>query len=138
MARFGVSTKVLKVEKKLGLVLGWGITCTQKNEPYYDLQGDHIPDDAMLEAAADFMAKAARPSTDMHTWQGETPVRDGDVVFAFPLTREIAKCFGIECETTGLLVAVRPSPAVLAKFESGEYTGFSIGGRRLEDVEVTS
>jgi len=29
---------------------------------------------------------------------------------------------------------VKPSPSVLAKFASGEYTGFSIGGERINDV----
>jgi hypothetical protein len=42
----------------------------------------------------------------------------------------------ITVKQTGLLVAMKPSPEVMKKFESGEYTGFSIGGRRIVDQEV--
>lgn len=84
----------------------------------------------MLEAAADFM-EHSRVHGEMHQSRDSGPV-----VFAFPLTEEIAKIFDIETPRTGLLVAVRPSPEVLEKFRSGEYTGFSIGGRRLEDEDV--
>jgi hypothetical protein len=84
----------------------------------------------MLKAAADFMVES-RASREMH--QGG---RDGSVVFAFPLTADVAKAFGIETSRTGLLVAVKPSRGVLEKFRSGEYTGFSIGGRRGRDEDA--
>jgi hypothetical protein len=34
------------------------------------------------------------------------------------------------------MVAVEPSPEVLQKFKSGEYTGFSIGGAYIENELV--
>jgi hypothetical protein len=73
----------------------------------------------------------------MHTRDdaGEV-VADGGVVFSFPLTEDIAKSLGIACDRTGWLVALRPSAAVLAKFESGEYRGFSIGGTRVKDEDA--
>jgi len=133
---FRFQGQLTKVDDSLGLVFGYGIVCTVNGEPYYDTQGDCVPEAAMLEAAADFMTKS-RVSTDMHARgaAGEV-VPDGNVVFAFPLTTDIAKAFGIQAERTGLLVALKPSPAVLAKFKDGSYTGFSIGGTRIDEEVV--
>lgn len=127
---FEVYAEVLKSDNSLGLVLGWGIISTEDGQPYWDLQGDHIPEDAMLKAACAFM-QGERGSTDMHVVEGQ-----GSIVFAWPMTAEIAKAFGIETSKTGLMVAMRPEPELLAKFQSGEYTGFSIGGLRVKDVVV--
>lgn len=122
--------EVLKVDESLGLVLGWAIVCTKDGEPYWDLQDDHIPEDAMLKASADFM-EGARVAKEMHSGDAA-----GSVVFAFPLTTEIAAAFGVETKTTGLMIAVKPEPDMLAKFRDGTLTGFSIGGSRLEDEDA--
>ena len=140
--RFTQHAQFVKVDQELGLVFGWGIVCAERGEPYFDVQGDHIPEQSMLEAAADFM-KSARHSTDMHAAtegvDGErVPVPDGDVVLAFPLTADIAKALEIETNKTGLLLAIRPSQAVLQKFKDGDYTGFSIGGQRVVDEQVSA
>lgn len=127
---FEQGAKVIKVDETHGLVLGWAIISKLDGEDYFDLQGDHIPEDAMFAASVDFMANS-RVSKEMH--QGGP---DGTVLFAFPMTEEVAKAFGLETKTTGLMVALRPSPDVLAKFKDGTYTGFSIGGRRIEDKIV--
>lgn len=127
--KFEARADVCKVDAGLGLVFGWGMICTEDGQPYYDVQGDHIPETAMLEAAADFMVKS-RVSGDMHR------ADDGVTVFMFPLTAEIAKAFGIETRRTGALLAVKPSAEVLGKFRDGTYTGFSIGGRRGEEEVV--
>jgi hypothetical protein len=58
------------------------------------------------------------------------------VVFAFPLTEDIGKAMGIESQKTGLMIAMQPPAEILIKYKSGEYTGFSIGGRRVVDEEV--
>lgn len=129
IAKFDARADVCKVDEGLGLVFGWGIVCTENGEPYFDVQGDHIPEGAMLAATADFMVKS-RVSGDMHRSE------DGVAVFLFPLTSEIAKAFGIQCSRTGTLVAVKPSAEVLEKFRTGEYTGFSIGGTRVEEEVV--
>lgn len=123
--------EVAKVNDELGLVMGWAIVCKVNGEPYFDVQDDHIPEDAMLKAAADFMLHS-RVAKEMH--RGD---QIGDIVFAFPLTEDVAKAMDITTQKTGLMVAMRPSdPAVLAKFKSGEYTGFSIGGQRVRDEDV--
>lgn len=125
-----VKAEVAKVDADLGLVFGWAIVSKVDGEPYFDKQGDHIPEDSMLRAAADFMLRS-RVAKDMH--RGD---QIGDVVFAFPLTSDVAKAMGIASKNTGLIVAIKPSPAVLAKYRSGEYTGFSIGGSRIKDEDA--
>ena len=127
---FEITNTLCKVDESLGLVLGWGIICKVDNQEYFDLQGDHITESAMIEAAADFMQNS-RIAKDMHIAgsEGELP---GSVVFAFPLTADIAKAFNIQTNRTGLLVGMKPgSDQVLNKFRTGEYTGFSIGGHLL-------
>ena len=121
---------VVKVDAGLGLVFGFAIICKRDGESYFDLQGDHITEPAMLEAATDFMLHS-RLSKDMHE------AADGTVVFAFPMTSEIAKALDITTMQTGLLIAMKPSADVLAKFKDGTYTGFSIGGSRVRDEVVS-
>jgi hypothetical protein len=125
------TSNFLKVDEGLGLVLGWAIICTEKGEEYYDLHGDHIPTDAMVKAASDFMVHS-RVGKDMH--RGD---QTGQIVFAFPMTSDIAKAFEIETDREGLMIAWKPDNAdTLGKFKSGEYTGFSIGGAYGEIEEV--
>lgn len=128
---------IAKVDESLGMVFGWAIVCKVNGEAYYDRNIDlagaragervpeHITEPCMLKASADFM-EHSRVGNEQH----EGP-DVGSYVFAFPLTTEIAKAMGIQCDKTGLMVAYKAPPAVIAKFKSGEYTGFSIEGRRL-------
>lgn len=128
---FSTSAEVVKVDEDLGLVMGFAIVCNEGGEPYFDVQGDHIPEDSMLKAALDFMENS-RVAGEMHTGDDR-----GTVVFAWPMTADVAKAFGITIHRTGLMVALRPSDdAVLEKFRDGTYTGFSIGGKRIVDEEV--
>lgn len=127
---FESTCDVMKVSEELGLVFGFAVICKRDGVEYFDLQDDHIPEQAMLEASTDFMSDTNRTQGDMHKTE------DGQVVFAFPLTTEIADALAIKTRDTGLLVAIRPSKTVLQKFKSGEYTGFSIGGTRVIDREA--
>jgi hypothetical protein len=126
----GSVATVFKVDDGLGLVFGWAIVCAKNGTEYFDTQGDHIPEDSMLSAAADFMENS-RVGKDMHAGD-----KVGPVVFAWPMTADIAKAMGIQTTQTGLMVAMKPPPEILTKFRNGEYTGFSIGGRRVHDEEV--
>jgi len=127
---FRIDTQFEKYSEELGLALGWAIVCKEGGKEYFDLQGDHIPEESMLKAATDFMLHS-RVGGDMHKTHG------GEIVFAWPMTQEIAEAFGITTQKTGLMIAYKPNdPAIKAKFKSGEYTGSSIGGVRLEDEEV--
>lgn len=124
------SIEVKKFDEELGLVLGYAIISKENGEPYFDLQGDYIPEDAMLKAATDFMENSAAVD-EMHDFK-----KKGTIIFAWPLTTEIAKVFDIDTPRTGLLIAMKPNEDILAKFKSGEYTGFSIGGERVIDEPV--
>lgn len=131
MNNFKSNNKILKVDDNLGLVMGFAIISKKDGEDYYDLQGDHIPEESMLKAATDFMM-GARVVGDMHS-----SVEGGTVVFAWPMTTEIAKTFGIKTDTTGLMIAIKPkNEDTLQKFRDGTYTGFSIGGRREVDEDA--
>lgn len=127
------SRKFIKAEDvnaELGIVFGRAMVCTTGGEPYFDTDNQHIPPDVMLKAAVEW-------STDFET-TGEMHTREsGDGIFMFPLTKEIAAAFQIEADWEGLMVGYKPEPDVLAKFISGEYTGFSAGGDILdwEDVD---
>lgn len=136
------NVEIVKVDKSLGLVFGWAVICKKDGHDYYDLNRDkdgnrvpeHIPEQSMLEAASDFMENS-RMAKDMHNGDD-----NGTFIFAFPLTTDIAKAMGISSRVTGLMIAMKPKPALLEKFASGEYRGFSIGGSRVEveNFEVES
>jgi len=125
--RISTYFKVSGVDQGLGLVFGWGIVCTKNGVVYKDTQGNDIPEDSMVHATTDFM-KNSRAAGEMH----ERIQKGGAIVHSFPLTADIAKAMGITCDQTGWMIAMAPEPAVLAKFASGEYTGFSIGGEHIE------
>lgn len=123
--------EIAKVDDELGIVYGFAVVSKVDGEDYYDRQGDHIPEMSMMRAAAGFMERS-RTGKEMHAGD-----KVADVLFAFPLTTEVAKGLGIETKRTGLLIGFRPHDAkMLDKFRSGEYTGFSIGGSRIVDEEV--
>ncbi len=126
-----IKASVAKVDNDLGIVFGFAIVCKQDGEEYFDVQDDHIPEESMLEATASFM-QGQRMAKDMHAGD-----KIGQVVFGFPLTSDIAKSLGIETEKTGFIVGMRPDgDEMLEKYSSGEYTGFSIGGRRIIDTDA--
>lgn len=127
---FRAAGDVFKVDDSLGLVFGWAIICKEAGQDYFDVQGDNIPEDSMLKAATDFMLDS-RVAKEMHAGD-----QKGEYVFAWPMTSECAKAMGITTDKTGLMVAAKFSPAILAKFKDGTLTGFSIGGQRIRDEEV--
>lgn len=116
---------VIKVDRTHGVVLGWGIVCTEKGADYYDLQDEHIPEDVMFNACVDFNENCQMAS-EMHVGD------DRGAMFTFPMTSDVAKAFGFPTDVTGMMVMLKPAEAcredVLTKFETGVYKGFSIGG----------
>ncbi len=133
---FHLRADIAKVHEGLGLVFGYALICTEDGEPYFDLQGDHVPEDAMLKSSLDFV-EHSRFAGEMHMRDDEGKLaKRGTVSFLFPLTADIAKSLGLSTRKTGMLIAIRPDADVLAKFRSGELTGFSIGGARIQDEEL--
>lgn len=114
--------KVAKVDSKHGLVFGFAVICKKDGERYFDLQNEHVPEPVMFDFTVDFM-KNSRTAKAMH--DGDAV---GEVLFAFPLTTEVAKALGISTTQTGLIIGMKPNAETLKKFEEGEFTGFSIGG----------
>lgn len=131
--------QVAKVSTELGIIFGWAVISKIRGEPYFDTQGDHIPEDAMLHAATEFMINS-RIAGHMHRYASDdarSVERVGEVVFAWPMTSEIAKMMGITTPTTGLMIGMKVTrPEILERFKDGTYTGFSIGGRRILDERV--
>lgn len=119
---------VQKVDESLGIVFGFAIICKRDGEEYVDVQGDHVPESAMLEATAEYMA-GDRVAKDMHLGDAI-----GQLVYGFPLTDDIAKALEITTRQTGFVVGMKPNDEIMEKFRSGEYTGFSIGGRRIQET----
>jgi len=129
---FHKSADFIKVDDSLGLVLGWAIVSSEDGvNPYFDLQDDHVTDEAIMQSTVDFM-KHSRVAKEMH--QGDAM---GTILFAWPMTADVRKSLGLGVGKTGLLVGMKPeSEEVLSKFKDGTYTGFSIGGRIVEKEEV--
>ncbi|MEE8597834.1 MAG: XkdF-like putative serine protease domain-containing protein [bacterium] len=123
-------TKAFKAEinEELGLVFGFSIICEDNGVPYFDKQGEHIPENVMLKASTKFMENS-RVAKEMH--QGDSR---GSTVFAFPLTKEIAKSMEINTKKTGLIIAMKPDKKMLKKFKDGEFKGFSIGGFKKKEI----
>lgn len=136
-------SKILKVDEGEGIVYGWAIVSKVNGEDYFDLNIDHegqhagkrvpenIPEGSLAKCALGFVDMGA-PGNEMHAG----PDR-GDFPFVMPMTTELYKgLFGLDSPPkTGLIVGHRPTPDVLQKFKSGEYTGFSIEGARLGYTE---
>ena len=117
-----IRVEIAKAHEELGMLFGFAIICNEGDEPYYDLQGDHIPEEAMLRAAVDFMVDW-RYAYDSHVYG------IGTVIFAWPLTKDIAEAVGLETKKTGLLIGLKvDNTDVITRFREGIYTGFSIGG----------
>lgn len=135
-----INVKVNKVDNSLRMVFGWGSICKKRNqetgqlEIYTDTDNEQFPEDVTLKAWLDFMNSDQRIMDNMHN---EQPV--GKVVFAFPMTEDIAASFGLvdKLDHTGVIVGTLiTDDEVLKKFQTGEYTGYSIGGTAYyEDVE---
>lgn len=124
------------VSEELRMAFGWAMVSKVGGEDYYDLQDDHIPENALLEASIDFM-QGDRTAGDMHASDGDGVKKAGTVVFAFPLITEAAKALGVTTKQTGLIIGVKiDDDEVLKRVKDGTYTGFSIGGQRIRDEDV--
>lgn len=125
-----INCAILKADEEQRMVYGWASVIEKGGEVYTDLQGDQIDPDTMHRAWIEFM-RHERAAKAMHHGQDR-----GQVLFAMPLTRDIQKAFGLECDRAGVAVGVYvDDDEALAKAKSGEFTGFSIGATaQREDV----
>lgn len=124
MIKSAETMTVSKVDKGNRLVVGWGMVCKKNDEPYFDTDNQHFPEDLTIKAWIDFM-KEARVHKAMHSGN-----QVGEVVFAFPATKEFMESLGMQLgDQSGMLVGVQVADDdTLNKFHDGTYKGFSVGG----------
>lgn len=127
--RIDLPSEVCKVHEGLGLVFGWALVSKANGQDYWDLHGHNIVEDGVVADMLDFVEKGAIAKV-MH--EGDA---SGSIPFIFPFTTDIAKSLDLPTDKTGVLIAMKPTPEVLAKYKSGEYKGFSIGAI-IEECEV--
>lgn len=133
----------LKLDTEHGIVVGWAIVSTVDGEPYYDLnidpdgvhKGKRVPENITEDAVIKALVEAANAGIMAGNEEHSGP-DTGHYIGLFAMTGDIAKALDITTKKTGLLVQYKPEPDVLAKFKSGEYTGFSIEGARISYNEV--
>lgn len=114
------------------LVFGWAMVAKVDGTPYTDTDKSHLPQDVILDSSLDFMLHS-RVADQMHLEKAE-----GVVVYALPLLDDVGGVdlmgpAGITSTKKGLYIGVQFSPAVFAKFQSGEYTGFSVAGDAMAE-----
>lgn len=127
--------RLAKIDEQLGLAFFWAFKSTDENgQPYHDLQGDQVlADDEMVKACADFMENGG-----LVDQQHDGVPGAGRVIFAMPMNPEIAKAFGVITKQSGLMIALKPKPDVMAKLKSGELTGVSMAGTGLREKIATA
>lgn len=121
-----------KFDDEHRIAYGWAIVSEENGKPYFDLQGDHIPMDAIITASVDFM-KNSRVSDDMHDEK-----QTGEVVFCAP----VMKGQLVDPDypgRTGLWIGTQiHDDKVYEMTKSGKRAGFSIGGFLDEADYVTA
>lgn len=124
---------IVKTDMDRRLVFGWGQLVTKNGEEIFDTDNQSIPKTVALDGWLDY-AKGDRLLKQMH--KGESR---GMVPFIFPFYDDVLKSLGVEnpLGQEGIAVgAFIGDDETLAKFDSGELTGFSIGGGAVwEDLE---
>ncbi len=130
MSDHTLSGEIMKADDSQQMVWGWASVITENGNPVVDRQGDIIEADTLMKAATDFMF-SVRTTKQMHVGG-----KVGEFVHSFPLTNEIAKAFGIECDKEGWIVACKIlDEEVWKKVKSGELRAFSIGGRARRETQ---
>ena len=125
----GKFTSVDETEK---IAYGWAIICKHNGEDYFDLQNHHISEEEMTKAAIKFAKSANRLGLENHRGTSK-----GRVHFMMPMSIDVAKSMGITTEKSGLMIGwLVEDPTVLSKIQSGEHSGFSIGGDALSEEVV--
>lgn len=115
---------VIKVDDEQRIVWGWASVTTVNGEPVKDLHGDVIETSTMVKAADNFMLYN-RTAKAMHEGDGI-----GFVIHSLPLSKELGEALGIYSEREGWVVAMKIlDEDHWRRIKSGEFRGFSIGGR---------
>lgn len=121
---------ILKLDDEQRIVWGWVYVSTEKGRLLVDSQGDSIEPQEMEKMANDFMT-SVRTGKAMH--QGD---QIGTFIHSFPMTKELAAAFGIQCDREGWIAALKVADdKVWDAVKRGDFSGFSIGGSVAEIEE---
>lgn len=108
-----------------GLVFGWGqISQNGDGSPHYDTDNQTFDDnDMLIDSWLDFMESGGQLNCNHDSQQ------IGKVVFAFPVTPDIADSLGLTCPQYGVIVGAKiTDPTTQQAYASGQLSGFSVGG----------
>jgi len=120
-----IEAEIKKLDEDQKLVFGWAsIIEDEDGNSVVDSQGDIIKVDELEKAAYSFVLEA-RKAGEMHKHSDA-----GMMVESVILTKEKQEAMGISTPV-GWWVGFKLSDEVFAKVKSGDYKGFSIGGRGL-------
>lgn len=120
-----------KTETGKPIIYGYGIVSKVRDASgawvdYYDLQGDHVPEDVCEKSGAAFMRLGGAGKV-MHI--GPSVAK---CVFAFPMTTAIIEklepAAAAHFTRSGLVIGFECDEALADKARKGEFTGFSLGG----------
>lgn len=116
---------IVKADADQNMVFGWASVIEKEDgTPIVDSQGDVLHADELEKAAYKFVLEV-RKAGEMHrTIEGV-----GDLVESVVLTKAKREAMGIAPGASGWWVGFKVAPEIFAKVKSGEYGGFSIGGR---------
>jgi hypothetical protein len=129
---FAFDIPVAKLVADKNQVFGWASIIEEAGVPVVDTQNDVITEEDLENAFYGF-AKDYGQGGEMHDRTDA-----GEMIECMVFTKEKQQALGINLGKIGAWVGFEFEPAVFAKFKSGEYTGFSIGGtgRRIEIGEA--
>ena len=121
------TAQIAKLDDDQRLVFGWAsVVENPDGTPVVDLQGDVLMPDELEKAAYKFVLEV-RKAGEMH----RTVEGVGELVESVVLTKAKREAMGIAAGASGWWVGFKVSPEVFAKVKSGQYGGFSIGGRGM-------
>ena len=118
---------IVKADADQNMVFGWAsVVENADGTPVVDSQGDVLMPDELEKAAYKFVLEV-RKAGEMH----RTVEGVGQLVESVAFTKEKYAAMEIPPGKIGWWVGFKIAPDVFAKVKSGEYGGFSIGGRGL-------
>lgn len=130
-----LSPAPIAFDRSLGLCFGWFCFSKQNGEPYVDAHGDHFPDDELVKAVDELMAK---PAADREINVEHAGGARGSIATAQALTEDVAKSLGIDTGGTyGVVGSFRPDAALMKSIAAGEMFCLSIEGK-AHDVETVA
>lgn len=116
---------IVKADADQNMVFGWAsVTEKEDGTPIVDSQGDVLQADELEKAAYKFVLEV-RKAGEMHRRIEGV----GELVESVVLTKAKREAMGLPAGVSGWWVGFKVAPEIFAKVKSGEYGGFSIGGR---------